>query len=81
MIFKASISKPESVSSKIDKFESNLNSLRPKNKNISSLSNKIEKLNLAYGTVTADTGDGYDDFHYYPFVEIKKKGSAVLFCL
>ena len=28
----------------IDKFESNLNSIRPKNKNISSLSNKIEKL-------------------------------------
>ena len=38
---------------------------------------KIEKLNLAYGTVTADTGDGYDDFHYYPFVEIKKKGSGL----
>ena len=37
---------------------------------------KIEKLNLAYGTVTADTVDGYDDFHYYPFVEIKKKGSG-----
>ena len=38
---------------------------------------QIKKLNLAYGTVSADTGDGYDDFHYYPFVEIKKKGSGL----
>ena len=37
----------------------------------------IKNLNLAYGTVDADTGDGYNDFHYYPFIEIKKKGSGL----
>ena len=37
----------------------------------------IKNLNLAIGTVSADTGDGYDDFHYYPLIEIKKKGSGL----
>ena len=41
------------------------------------LHNRIKKLNLAYGSVSADTGDGYDDFHYYPFIEIKRKGSGL----
>lgn len=36
-----------------------------------------KKTNLAYGSVSADTGDGYDDFHYYPFIEIKQKGSGL----
>ncbi len=34
----------------------------------------IEKLELACVSVSANTGDGYDDFHYYPLTEIKKKG-------
>ena len=37
----------------------------------------IKNLDLAYGSVTADTGDGYDDFAYYPFIEIKRKGSGL----
>ena len=39
---------------------------------------QIEKnKDLAYATVDADTGDGYNDFHYYPLIEIKKKGSGL----
>ena len=41
------------------------------------LFHRIKNLNLAHGSVSADTGDGYDDFHYYPFIEIKKKGSGL----
>ena len=37
----------------------------------------IKNLDIAYGSVTADTGDGYDDFHYYPLTEIKRKGSGL----
>ena len=32
---------------------------------------------LAYADVEADTGDPYNDFHYYPLIEIKKKGSGL----
>jgi len=39
--------------------------------------NRIKNLNLAYGTVSADTYDGCNDFSYYPFIEIKRKGSGL----
>ena len=41
------------------------------------LFHRIKNLNFTHGSVSADTGDGYDDFHYYPFIEIKKKGSGL----
>ena len=37
----------------------------------------IKNLDIAYGTVTADTGDAYDHFNYYPLTEIKRKGSGL----
>jgi len=43
----------------------------------SDIHSNIKNLDLAYGSVTADTGDGYDDFAYYPFIEIKRKGSGL----